>query len=83
MTSEEARAELQRALGRVEGKIDLVISSQAAGLLAEQERHKAENARIEMIEKDIARIKGLTYAATMVASLLGVERVAKFLHLPF
>jgi hypothetical protein len=71
--------DLSRALGRVEGKIDMLIASNTATVL----QCKSCESRFSKLETDNARIKVVAYVATFVATFLGAERLGKLFHLPF
>lgn len=71
--------DLQRALGRVEGKIDMLIDSQRAGAI----KCSLCEIRFDKLEGAVSLHRNILYGLAAVASFLGVERVAKYLQVPF
>ena len=76
---QEDRDDIHRALGRVEGKIDMLISSNTAQVA----KCNMCDDRFKKLETDSTRFKMLAYGAAAIASALGGERLARALHLPF
>jgi hypothetical protein len=76
---QEDRDEIHRALGRVEGKIDMLISSNTAQVA----KCNMCDDRFKKLETDGTRFKTIAYGAAALASALGAERLAKMFHLPF
>ena len=73
------RDEIVHTLGRVEGKLDMLISANA-NMVAKCDTC---DVRFKKIEKDSTQLKSFVWVVSVLATFLGAERLAKVFHLPF
>ncbi|WP_028498388.1 hypothetical protein [Microvirgula aerodenitrificans] len=71
----EQNNELTRALGRIEGKLDMIVSSQAG----QAERLDAMDGRLRHVEQQAARAGAISGAIVAVGTALATELVKRTL----
>lgn len=67
--------ELTRALGRIEGKLDMIVSSQAT----QNERLDSMDERLRHVEQQAARAGAISGGIVAVGTALAVEMVKRAL----
>ena len=71
--------EVQRSLGRLEGKLDMLISSYNVAI----GRCDKCDVRIKLLETETTRVKTFALTGAAIATFLGAERLGRMFHLPF
>jgi hypothetical protein len=74
-----ARLEIQRSLGRVEGKLDQIITGMASHESLDKDRFADANIEIQMLDKRVAGLERKVWYASGVVGVL----VFALSHLPF
>jgi hypothetical protein len=70
--------EVSRALGRVEGKIDMLVAAQESAA----DKCGQCNTRFEMIESQVHTHKTFFWGLGAALTLIGGERLLTFFHFP-
>ena len=65
--------ELTRALGRIEGKLDMIVASQAS----QNERLDAMDERLRHVEQQAARVGAISGGIVAIGTALAVEMVRR------